>query len=172
VIGGRRLRFGPNSFFQGNPWQTEALYRHVAERCEGRVTDLFCGVGGFSVFAAAKAASLVGIDNNAESIDFARHNAAANGVAAKFYIGDSGRFVEDMNTDTLILDPTRAGLGPKFVRKVVRAKPERIVYVSCNPKALAEELPGFEGYRIEEMTGFDLFPRTPHVETVALLSRK
>ncbi len=171
VIGGKRFRFGPNSFFQGNPWQTEALYRHVAERAEGRVTDLFCGVGGFSMFAASRATEIVGIDNNAEAIELARHNAAANGVTnARFFVGDSGRFAEEMKTDTLILDPPRAGLGPKFVRKVVRAAPKRILYISCNPRSLAEELPQFEGYRVEDLRGFDLFPKTTHVETVAILA--
>ena len=171
-IGAKLYRFGPNSFFQGNPWQTEALYSHVAERCEGRVTDLFCGVGGFSIFASARASSIVGIDNVGESIEFARHNAAANGVTnAKFFIGDSWRYMEELDTDTLILDPPRAGLGPKFMRKVVRSKPRRILYVACNPRALAEELPQLEGYRVEELRGFDLFPKTSHVECVATLTR-
>jgi len=171
-IGGVRLRFGPNSFFQANPWQTERLYAHLAARVEGAVTDLFCGVGGIALSVAGRAASMLGVDVSEEAIGFARQNAELNGVPdARFEAVDAAEFLRDHRCDTLILDPPRAGLGAKAVRRIVRAAPRRILYVSCNPKALAVELPQFTGYEAVELHGFDLFPRTPHVEVVATLER-
>lgn len=169
-IGPLTYRFGPNSFFQGNPWQTEALYAHVAERVSGTALDFCCGVGGFALYAAGRADTVRGIDTNAEGIGFARHNAAANGIEnVSFEVGDAGKAVAEC--DTLILDPPRAGFGFNEARRAAAARPGRIVYVSCNPKLLARELPHFRGYELAELRGFDLFPRTPHVEAVALLVR-
>jgi 23S rRNA (uracil-5-)-methyltransferase RumA len=167
-IGDVRYRFGPNSFFQNNPWQTEALYRHVARNVHGTVIDLFCGVGGFALFVDGAAA---GVDSNAEGIAFARKNAELNGKDVRFEAGDAGAFLEQHRCDTLIVDPPRVGLGLKTLRQVVRAAPARIVYVSCNSRALAGELPQFEGYRVTGLAGFDLFPKTNHVEVVAILDR-
>ena len=167
-IGDVRYRFGPNSFFQNNPWQTEALYRHVAARARGDVADLYCGVGGFALFVDGAAA---GVDSNAEGIAFARKNAELNGKDVRFEAGDAGAFLERHRCDTLIVDPPRVGLGLRTVRQAVRAAPARILYVSCNARALAGELPQFEGYRVTDLQGFDLFPKTPHVEVVATLDR-
>jgi len=171
-LGDVRYRFGPNSFFQGNPWQTERLYRHVAERVEGDLLDLYCGVGGIALFAAGRAGRVAGVDNNAEAITFARGNAERNGIEAEFAVADAGAYLQEHGCDTLILDPPRAGLGFKALGKVLRAAPARIVYVSCNPRHLAEELPHFEGYELVDLQAFDLFPKTPHVEVVATLQRK
>ncbi|MHC4548196.1 MAG: 23S rRNA (uracil(1939)-C(5))-methyltransferase RlmD [Planctomycetota bacterium] len=170
-IGDVRYRFGANSFFQANPWQTEALYRHVSARVQGRTTDLFCGVGGFALFVAPHAADVNGVDHSEEAIAFARQNAELNGRAVRFEAQDARAFLREHRCDTLILDPPRAGLGLKCLRQVLRAAPARILYVSCNPKLLAAELPQFEGYVVQELQGFDLFPKTPHVEVVATLVR-
>jgi 23S rRNA (uracil-5-)-methyltransferase RumA len=169
-IGALRLRYGPNSFFQANPWQTERLYAHVAERAEGAVTDLFCGVGGIALSVARRGLEVTGIDVSEESIGFARANADLNSIAgARFEAVDAGRFLEGHRCDTLVVDPPRAGLGSGTVGRVVRASPRRILYVSCNPASLAVELPQFRGYEVADLRGFDLFPRTPHVEVVATL---
>jgi tRNA/tmRNA/rRNA uracil-C5-methylase (TrmA/RlmC/RlmD family) len=167
-IGDVRYRFGPNSFFQNNPWQTEALYRHVAERAHGTVIDLYCGVGGFALFTDG---AVIGVDSNAEGIAFARKNAELNGKDVRFEAADAGAFLEKHRCDTLIVDPPRVGVGLKTVRRAVRAAPARIIYVSCNPRALAGELPQFEGYGVTDLQGFDLFPKTPHIEVVATLDR-
>lgn len=169
-IGALRLRFGPNSFFQANPWQTERLYAHVAERATGDVLDLFCGVGGFALACAPRAASVTGVDVVEEAIGFARANADRNGIAARFDVGDAADLLR--GCDTVIVDPPRGGLGGRAIHAVVRAAPRRILYVSCNAKALATELPMFLGYEATELSGFDLFPRTPHVEVVATLDRR
>jgi tRNA/tmRNA/rRNA uracil-C5-methylase (TrmA/RlmC/RlmD family) len=170
-VGALRLRFGPNSFFQANPWQTERLCAHVAERVRGRAIDLFCGVGGFALAAAPRADAMLGVDASAEAIGFARTNAERNGIAARFEAVDAAEFLRSADCDTMIVDPPRAGLGGKVIRRLVRAAPARILYVSCNPKVLAGEMPQFLGYETTELRGFDLFPRTPHVEVVATLER-
>jgi 23S rRNA (uracil-5-)-methyltransferase RumA len=169
-IGDLRLRFGPNSFFQMNPWQTERLYAHVADRVRGDVLDLFCGVGGFALSAAPRAASVTGVDLGEESIGFARANADLNGIKARFETGDAAAFLR--SCDTVIVDPPRGGLGGRAIQAILKAAPARIVYVSCNAKALATEMPMFLGYEATELAGFDLFPRTPHVEVVATLDRR
>ncbi|MHC4607554.1 MAG: 23S rRNA (uracil(1939)-C(5))-methyltransferase RlmD [Planctomycetota bacterium] len=170
-VGGARYRFGPNSFFQANPWLTAELYAHVRERVSGRTTDLYCGVGGIALCVRDRADGVVGLDNVGEAIAFADHNARANGAEnVRFYIGDARLFLIDHRCDTLVLDPPRSGIGPKSVRKILRAAPPRVVYVSCNPKILAQELPLFEGYDVEDMEAFDLFPHTPHVEVAAMLT--
>jgi tRNA (uracil-5-)-methyltransferase len=169
-IGDLRLRFGPDSFFQANPWQTERLYAHVAERVRGEVLDLYCGVGGFALSVAPRAANVLGVDVSEEAIGFARGNAERNGIAARFEVGDAPELLRAC--DTLIVDPPRAGLGSKAIHRILRAAPPRILYVSCNPKALATEMPQLLGYEATELRGFDLFPRTPHVEVVATLERR
>ena len=169
-IGGVRLRFGPNSFFQANPWQTERLYAHVAERARGDLLDLFCGVGGFALSAAPRAASVTGVDLSEEAIGFARANAELNGITARFEAGDAAEFLRAC--DSVVLDPPRGGLGGRAIHRILRAAPQRILYVSCNPKALATELPMFLGYEVTELQGFDLLPRTPHIEVVATLDRR
>jgi len=171
-LGGVRLRFGAQSFFQSNSWLAEDLYRWVAARASGRVVDLCCGVGGFSLFLD-DACDVLGIDNNAEGIAFARHNAAANGRDnVVFEVADQREFLKRaQGCDTLILDPPRAGLGDKSVRRLARLGVPRLIYVSCNAKVLARELPHFRGYEPVEWQGFDLFPQTPHVETVVVLER-
>jgi 23S rRNA (uracil1939-C5)-methyltransferase len=169
-IGALRLRFGPSSFFQANPWQTERLYAHVAASVRGHVLDLYCGVGGLALSAAPRAASVAGVDLVEEAIGFARENAAANGIEARFEAGDAAELLRAC--DTVIVDPPRGGLGGRAIHRILRAAPARIVYVSCNAKALATEMPMFVGYGAAELRGFDLFPRTPHVEVVATLDRR
>ena len=170
TIGDVRYRFGPNSFFQSNSWLTGDLYRFIAERVRGSVTDLYCGVGGISLCLDGPT---IGLDSSEEAIRFADHNARANGREnVRFYLGDSRLFLIDHRCDTLILDPPRSGLGPKTVRKVLRTGASHVIYVSCNPKTLAQELPLFDGFRVTEMEAFDLFPKTPHVEVVAVLERR
>jgi len=169
-IGALRLRFGPNSFFQSNPWQTERLYAHVADRVRGDVSDLFCGVGGFALSVAPRAGSVTGVELSEEAIGFARKNADLNGITARFEVGDATASLRAC--DTVILDPPRGGLGGRAIHQVLRAAPGRIVYVSCNAKALATEMPMFLDYEVVDLQGFDLFPKTPHVEVVATLDRR
>ncbi len=172
-IDGITLRFGAQSFFQGNPWLIGDLYRWVAARATGRVVDLCCGVGGFSLFLNDDC-EVLGIDNNPEAIEYARHNAQVNGREnTTFEVADQRQFLKHVEgCDTLIVDPPRSGLGDKSVRRIAALDIPRVIYVSCNPKVLKIELQFFRGYKPTEWQAFDLFPKTPHVETVVVLERE
>jgi len=171
-VGNLRLRFGATSFFQANPWQTARLYEHVGARARGRTVDLFCGVGGLALSAAAGAEEVTGLDSNEEAIAHARANARCNGIEkVRFESGDARGFLDGLTCDTLILDPPRGGCGYRNLPKIVRAAPSRVIYVSCNPKLFATERAWFRDYDLTDLRAFDLFPRTPHVELVATFDR-
>ena len=163
----------PNSFFQTNSYQAVNLVRKVAELADGeRVLDLYSGVGTFGVYLAKRGFTVEGVEINPFAVEMANENAEINGVNAKFRVG-SDRDVEDLsNYDTVIVDPPRAGLHPKLIRKILKDAPERLIYVSCNPKTLAENLSALgEKYRIESAVGLDMFPHTAHVEAVVELRK-
>lgn len=172
-VGPHLLRFGAHSFFQSNPWVTAAMYEDVAQRVQGRVLDMCCGVGGFSIWLGARGIEVVGVDSNEEGLAYARHNAEVNEArTATFVAADLRKFDAWAGYDSLILDPPRAGLGPKVVRRIARNAPPRIVYISCNPKVLAGELAHFAGYEPSDWRAYDLFPQTPHCEVVVTLTRR
>jgi len=163
----------PNSFFQTNSYQAVNLVRKVAELAEGeRILDLYSGVGTFGVYLARRGFAVEGIEINPFAVEMANRNAKLNGVNAHFRVG-SDRDVEDLSEyDTVIVDPPRAGLHPKLIRKILKDEPERLIYVSCNPKTLAENLSALgEKYRVESAVGLDMFPHTPHVEAVVELRK-
>lgn len=163
----------PNSFFQTNSYQAVNLVRKVAELADGeKILDLYSGVGTFGVYLAKRGFSVEGIEINPFAVEMANKNAELNGVNAEFHVG-SDRDVEDLSKyDTVIVDPPRAGLHPKLVRKILKDGPERVIYVSCNPKTLSENLSTLkERYRVESATGLDMFPHTPHIEAVTELRK-
>ncbi len=177
-LSGFRYRLKPQTFFQTNPLQAERLVEIALEqgkpRADERVIDLFCGVGTFSLPFAKRSRELVGIEIVEASVQAARQNAAENGVAnARFITADARRGLdqvlnENQGVDLLLLDPPRSGAGGKVMRKIGRARPKRVVYVSCNPVTLAEdcaELLRF-GYELMEVRPVDMFPHTVHVECV------
>ena len=164
----------PNSFFQTNSYQAVNLVRKVAELVEGeKVLDLYSGVGTFGVYLAKRGFAVEGIEVNPFSVKMANRNAELNGVDATFRVGED-KDVEDLSKyDTVVLDPPRAGLHPKLIRKILKDKPQSIVYVSCNPKTLGANLESLgEAYRVESAVGLDMFPQTPHVEVVVKLKLK
>lgn len=163
----------PNSFFQTNSYQAVNLVRKVAELADGeKILDLYSGVGTFGVYLAKRGFSVEGIEINPFAVEMANKNAELNGVNAEFHVG-SDRDVEDLSKyDTVIVDPPRAGLHPKLVRKILKDGPERVIYVSCNPKTLSENLLTLkERYRVESAIGLDMFPHTPHIEAVTELRK-
>ena len=164
----------PNSFFQTNSYGAVNLVKKVSELVEGeRILDLYSGVGTFGIHLAKRGFTVEGIEANPFAVEMARRNADLNNVEATFMVGED-RDVENLSKyDTVIVDPPRAGLHPKLIRKILRDKPQSIVYVSCNPKTLRENLEALsEGYEVEEVVGLDMFPHTPHVETVVKLKLK
>ncbi|MBP1911290.1 23S rRNA (uracil-5-)-methyltransferase RumA [Thermococcus stetteri] len=163
----------PNSFFQTNSYQAVSLVRKVAEFVDGeKVLDLYSGVGTFGVYLAKRGFKVEGIEINPFAVEMAKKNAQINEIDAEFRVGED----KDVNSlseyDTVIVDPPRAGLHPKLVRKILKDRPETLVYVSCNPKTLSQNLKELsESYKIEEVIGLDMFPHTPHVEAVVQLKR-
>ena len=181
---GLRFRVRPNAFLQTNTAMSETLYRlaieHAALTGNETVWDLYCGIGTIGLAMAKDALTVWGIEQSEESIACALENADLNGIAnAAFFAGDVGAAVEELvdrsgPPDVVVVDPPRAGLSGKAVRRVGRLEPNRIVYVSCNPTTLAgnaKELVGDWGYRLERVRAVDMFPHTPHVETVSLFTR-
>ncbi|NJF24505.1 23S rRNA (uracil(1939)-C(5))-methyltransferase RlmD [Thermococcus sp. Bubb.Bath] len=172
-LDGVRYLIHPNSFFQTNSYQAVNLLKEVAALVDGeRVFDLYSGVGTFGIYVAKGGASVEGIEVNPFAVEMARKNAEFNGVEAKFEVGED-RDVKDLSKyDTVIVDPPRGGLHPRLRRRLLRDGPENLIYVSCNPKTLTNDLKELkEGYHVENVRGFDMFPHTPHVEVVVGLRR-
>ncbi|TXL65693.1 23S rRNA (uracil(1939)-C(5))-methyltransferase RlmD [Cerasibacillus terrae] len=183
-LAGFRYRIWFDTFFQTNPKQAEKLVELALEMAKPKQTekmiDLFCGVGTFSLPFARRVRELVGIEIVETSIESAKRNASDNGVNNTHFLAKDARhglieMIEKFGSpNLLLLDPPRSGAGGKVMRRIARSKPERIVYVSCNPLSLAtdiKELIPF-GYTLEKVQPVDLFPQTYHVECVALLSKE
>lgn len=161
----------PNSFFQTNPYQAAKLIKEVAKLVDGScVLDLYCGIGSFSLYLAKKGFEVEGRDINGFSIEIARQNAKINEVEANFAVGKDKDVKNLSRHDTVIVDPPRQGLHPKLIKRLLKETPKTLIYVSCNPKTLAENLERLkEKYKVEEALALDMFPHTPHVEVVAKL---
>jgi len=182
-IRGLRLRISPEGFFQTNTVMAERLYELAAEFAglEGweRVFDLYCGSGSLGLTLAPHAGEIIGVEIVEESIADAATNAQLNDIRnAKFLASDARTGLPDAielagRPDVLIVDPPRAGLGPRVCKRIVEAQPKRIVYVSCNPTTLAPDAQRIVegGYVLRKVRPVDMFPQTPHVECVAVLDR-
>ncbi|MEM6737808.1 MAG: methyltransferase domain-containing protein, partial [Bacteroidota bacterium] len=143
------------------------------------VLDLFCGTGTIGQIVASKSenAQIVGVDIVESAIDDARENAARNGIqGVKFHAADVGKFLYEHpeykgKIRTIILDPARAGIAPKTLKKIIDLDAERMVYVSCNPATQARDIEqlALAGYTLKKFSLVDQFPHTAHVECVALL---
>jgi 23S rRNA (uracil1939-C5)-methyltransferase len=181
---GLRFRVRPNAFLQTNTAMSETLYRLALEYAglsrEETVWDLYCGTGTIGLAMAGSALTVWGVEASAESVACALENADLNGIAnAAFFAGDVATSVEELrdrsgSPDVVVLDPPRAGVSGKALRRIAALEAPRIVYVSCNPTTLAgnaKELVRDWGYRLERARPVDMFPHTPHVETVALFAR-
>jgi len=181
---GLRFRIGPMTFFQTNIRQTEALYTTALEfaglTSKDRLLDLYCGTGTIGLCAAGRVREVVGIDIEEESIAMARINAEVNGV-------DNGRFIAapadtaltegelaGRSFDVAIVDPPRAGLLPKAMDGLLAVGAPRVVYISCNPATFARDAARLrqDGYRLERVTPFDMFPHTMHTELVSRFEKK
>ena len=172
---GTRYRITPNSFFQSNCEVARTMYSRIREEVRGRVLDLFCGVGSISLFAAKAAESVTGVEIVNEAVESARINCEINSITnAEFITGDACGYLEktDRIFDTLVLDPPRSGMHPKAGEIINRKGPERIVYMSCNPSTFRDDLLRMTDYRLDSLEAYDMFPQTPHLETLAVLTRR
>ncbi len=181
---GLRFKVGPKSFYQTNSRQAYELYKVARDFADLQphetLYDLYTGTGTIANFCAARCRRVVGIEYVPEAIEDARVNSALNGIEnTLFYAGDmkavlDDRFVaENGHPDVIILDPPRAGVDEPVIGVILRAAPERIVYVSCNPSTQARDLALFDtDYRVEAVQPVDMFPHTHHVENVVKLVRR
>lgn len=184
ILCGKRFRISPLSFYQINRTQAEKLYEKAAEFAITPDTkvllDMYCGAGTIGLTMAHKVEKLIGVEIVPEAIADAGINAKINGISnARFICADAKEAAatlkeEGISPDTVILDPPRKGCDSELLNTVCEMNPERIVYVSCDPATLARDLAILEekGYKTQKAIPYDLFPRTVHIETVALLIRK
>jgi len=180
-LGGLAFRIYPPSFFQTNTAGAELLYGRLAEEAgltpSSRVLGLYCGSGAIELSIAARAGRVTAIDASPANIANAVENALLNRVDnVDFVAGTVEALLAGPRrdpADVAIVDPPRSGLTGKALRRTAALNAHRIVYVSCNPASLARDLLGFvaAGYRVSSLAPFDLFPHTPHLETLALLAR-
>lgn len=186
---GLNFEISMKSFFQTNPKSAEKLYSKVISYALDKketidntvVLDLFCGTGTIGQILASKSdnAKIVGVDIVESAIENARENAMRNHIeGVQFYAADVGKFLVEHpeyagKIRTIILDPARAGVAPKTMKKIINLGAERMVYVSCNPATQARdtEILNEAGYRIQKFSLVDQFPHTSHIETVVLFER-
>jgi 23S rRNA (uracil-5-)-methyltransferase RumA len=179
-VNGIRYAIHPNSFFQTNTRMAAKLQTTVLDWVQPKpgmtVLDLYCGLGFFGLACAKRGATVFGHELDANAIELAKENAIQNGVAdlCTFTAGPAeDQTWKDIPCDVLILDPPRAGLHPKTLEAVMTKLPKTIVYVSCNFHRLAHDLKTLKTkYDVDQLKALDLFPQTPHVETVVRLSLK
>jgi 23S rRNA (uracil1939-C5)-methyltransferase len=180
-LGGLKWEISPGAFFQTNTEMAERLYA-VATEYAGltgteKVFDLFCGIGTIGLTMAANAGEVWGVEIVPEAIADAERNAKLNGIGNAHFLAANVRtgvrplLVQAGKPDVVVIDPPRAGLSQKMIRRVIECEAKKIVYVSCNPTTLAPNAAQLveAGYRLTRVRPVDMFPQTPHIECVALL---
>ena len=182
---GLTFSLSPRSFFQVNPPQAEALYEKALEYADIRpdtlALDLYCGTGTIGLCMAKRGARIIGAEVVPEAVENAKENAARNGLSDRCeficaHAVDTAKLLRERGTrpEVIVVDPPRKGLDCGVIESAAGMEPERIVYVSCDPGTLARDLGIFKelGYAPVRGTAVDMFPRTSHVETVVLMSKK
>ena len=184
VLCGLKIKLSVKSFYQINRAQAEKLYAIAKEYAQldgtQTVIDLYCGAGTIGLSCADAAKQIIGVELIPQAINDANENARINGITnARFICADAQNAAiklknEGVKPDVILLDPPRKGLTSELIKTCCDMLPQRIVYVSCNPATQARDLAEFYklGYKTERVTPVNMFPRTSHVETVVLLSRK
>ena len=180
TLGDLSFELSARTFFQLNPEQTVRLYNEVKKAAEltgkEKVVDAYCGVGTIGLWVADKAAEIRGMDVIPESIEDAKKNAARHGIKhAKYVTGKAEVLLpkwtkEGWTPDVVIVDPPRTGLDGQLLDTILKVKPKKVVYVSCNPSTLAKDIQVLsKKYKVEYMQPVDMFPQTSHVECVVKL---
>ncbi len=182
-LAGLNFVISPTAFFQVNTIMAEVLVQKVLEYGEPKtgeqVMDAYCGIGTLALSLACQAGRVIGIEQNLAAVRDAQQNAALNRIDnAQFICGDFGKVCNQLalssgRVDLLVVDPPRKGLAPGVLEFIAKQKPGRLVYVSCHTGTLARDLSFLttQGYQVTEVQPIDLFPHTPHVECVVLMSR-
>jgi 23S rRNA (uracil1939-C5)-methyltransferase len=183
TLGDLSFELSARTFFQLNPEQTVKLYNEVKEAAQltgmEKVVDAYCGVGTIGLWVADQAAEIRGMDVIPESIEDAKKNAARHGIKHAQYVTGKAEVIlpkwanEGWTPDVVIIDPPRTGLDQQLLETLLKVKPKRIVYVSCNPSTLAKDISVLAPlYKIEYIQPVDMFPQTSHVECVSRLVLK
>lgn len=181
-LNNKLFQISPSSFFQTNPTGTLKLYEYVKEHAlklsNGKIMDLFCGTGSIGIFCADDNNEITGVDISESSIKDAKRNAIINSLSNVNYLCMDARQYIKNNPDKIkeheliIIDPPRNGLHPKARQIIFEMERPYIIYISCNPRTLAQDLFLFmEKYSIESIQPFDQFPYTPHLENVVILKK-
>lgn len=178
---GLKFKISPFSFFQTNSKGAEKLYstalEFLGDASNKTVFDLYCGTGTIGQLVSSKAKKVIGIELVEEAVAAAKENAGLNGITnCTFIAGDVAKVITELTDkpDAIILHPPRPGVHPEAMKYVIKFNAPDIVYVSCNPKTLVTDLNvlAAAGYVVEKVKIMDMFPGTPHVETVVKLYRK
>ena len=177
---GLNYHIGPDTFYQVNPYQTEKLYQIAIDKLNLNKNDIlldcYSGIGTIALTAAKYAKEVIGVELNQNSVTISNENKKMNQIEnATFIVSDAKDFILNNSRmfNKIIVDPPRLGLDKAFIDSVNKMKPEKIVYVSCNPITLARDLDMFKRYyHIKSVTPVDMFSQTYHVESVTLLSLK
>lgn len=183
ILCGKRFRISPKSFYQVNPLQTEILYKKALEFAgltgKETVIDAYSGIGTIGMIASDQAKEVISVELNGDAVRDARLGARQNNIRnIRFYQADAGEFMVAMaarkeKADVVFMDPPRAGSDRKFLDSLIRLKPGKVVYVSCNPETLKRDLSYLtaHGYRAGKIQPVDMFPMTEHIESVVKLTQ-
>ncbi len=183
-IGDIKFAISARSFYQVNPEQTKVLYDKALEYANltgnETVIDAYCGIGTISLFLAQRAKHVYGVEIVPDAIADAKRNAELNGIKnVDFAVGEAENvmpwwYAQGIRPDVIVVDPPRKGCDEKLLETILAMKPQRVVYVSCNPATLARDLKELDegGYETKEVQPVDMFAHSTHVETVVKLERK
>lgn len=184
-LGGHLLESRPDAFLQANPDVATNIYRAAARALEApenaRILDLYCGVGAVGIAVARPGDRLLGIEASGSAVACARRNAKRARLRGARFVAAAAEAVRKIageqgltHPDVVVVNPPRKGLGLPVAKQIVDLGPQQILYVSCDPTTLARDLGAFatRGYRLDRAQAFDMLPQTPHVEALAVLSRR
>ena len=183
VLCNLKFKISPKSFYQVNHDQTERLYNYAIDRAEltGKelVLDAYSGIGTIGLIASKKAKKVVGVEIIEDAIRNATENMVNNEVKnASYFVGDASKFMYEqeqkgVHFDVVFVDPPRGGCDSYFLNSLIKVRPERIIYISCNPSTLARDLGILkESYEVKDVQPVDMFSNTYHVETICTLIKK
>jgi tRNA (uracil-5-)-methyltransferase len=176
TIGDKIYLISPWSFFQVNVDVAKEVFERIKENVSGNCIDLCCGVGAITIYVENKTTSIIGIEQVSQAIELANKNKILNKKTKPlFFVADMKDLLQfaPLEIDTLIIDPPRAGLQKKVCERILKSSPKKIIYMSCNPKTQKMDLDYLsKEYKLISIEGFDMFPQTPHLETLAILTRK
>lgn len=182
-IGDQKFMISPQSFFQINSEQTTRLYDLAVKQADLQeddvVVDAYSGIGTIGLSVAKHVKKVIGVEVVKSAVEDAENNAALNRIEnADFALGKAEEMMpkweeQGLSTDVVFVDPPRKGLTPEFIEATVKTEPKKVVYISCNPATLVRDLQQFKdlGYKFDTIAPVDMFPMTPHIETVVLMSR-